>query len=88
MTSEKDENPDSHTFAYFRKLERLIEQGNNTTERVLETLLRHDTRLGRIERDISEMKSDMVLMENQMLNRMNEILDLTRKIEDIRETTP
>ena len=58
---------------------RRIEQ---TTSRILEVLERHESRLGRVERDLHELKGDQVLMENRLLNRMNEILDLTRRVDD------
>jgi hypothetical protein len=65
----------NHTFAYSRRIE-------NQLKTVTEVLLRHETRLGRIERDVHEVKSDMVLMENQMLNRINEVLDVVRRLDD------
>jgi hypothetical protein len=49
---------------------------------VSEVLLRHETRLGRIERDFGEMKSDLVMLENQILSRMNGIFNVTRMIEE------
>ena len=45
--------------------------------------------MGRIERDILELKRDMgeiksdnILMENRLLNRIQEILDLDRRVEN------
>ena len=65
---------------------------DQTQSRILEVLERHETRLGRIERDvldvrrdIGELKSDQVLMENRMLSRMNEILRLAERVDDHEE---
>jgi hypothetical protein len=49
------------TFAYLRRIE-------NTLLKVMENLLRHETRHGRIERDLGEVKSDIGLLENRILN--------------------
>jgi hypothetical protein len=65
----------NHTFAYLRRIEKQLEN-------VTEVLLRHETRLGRIERDVGEVKSDIVLLENQLLSRMNEILGIVRKVDE------
>jgi hypothetical protein len=64
--------------------------------RVLEVLERHETPTGRVERDlmevdkhisalrrdIGEVKSDYVLMENRTLTRLHEILEITRRADD------
>jgi len=64
--------------------------------RIWEVLQRHETRTGRGERDVLELKrdvgelkrdvgevrSDQVLMENRLLNRMDEILKLTARVEE------
>ncbi|MEM0898331.1 MAG: hypothetical protein AAGI92_00075 [Pseudomonadota bacterium] len=86
--SENAQTPEqvaSHTLALLRRFEK-------QQTMMMEVLGRHDERLSRIERnlieikrDVGEAKSDLILMENQMLNRMNEILDLTRKIDETRE---
>ena len=72
----------NHIFAYLRRIESQLKS-------VTEVLLRHETRLGRIERDLGdvrrdlgEVRSDIVLVENQMLNRMNEILDVVRRLDE------
>ena len=55
---------------------------DQTQTRILEVLERHDARLGRIEWDVHEMKSDLIIIENRILSRMNEILDLVRRVDD------
>ena len=64
------------TLAHVRKIDQ-------TVSFIWEVVQRHDTRMGRIERDllelrcdIGELKSDQVLMENRLLNRMDENLKL------------
>ena len=49
---------------------------------VIETLGRHDVRLGRLERDIGEVKSDLVLLENRMLTQTNEILRIVHRLNE------
>ena len=83
------ENVADLTLAHVRKIDQ-------TVSRVWEVLERHDTRMGWVERDllelkrhigevkrdIGELKSDQILMENRMLSRMNEILDLARRVDE------
>lgn len=72
----------SVTFAYLRRIE-------NQSTKVMEILLRHETRLGRVERDIGEVKrdigevkSDIVLLENRLLTRMNEVLNSVHRLDE------
>ena len=83
------ENVADLTLAHVRKIDQ-------TVSLIWEVLNRHDTRLGRVERDflelrrdigelkrdIGELKSDQILMENRLLNRMDETLTLRARIED------
>ena len=70
------------TFAYLRRIE-------NQLSKMMDVLLRHETRLGRIERDMGELKrdigeakSDIVLLENRMLTQTNEILSPVHRIDE------
>jgi hypothetical protein len=65
----------SVTFAYLRRIESQL-------GKVMETLLRHEIRLGWIERDIGEIKSDIVLIENRILNVMNEVLASVQRLDE------
>ena len=72
----------SATFAYLRHIE-------NQMKQMMVLLLRHDTPLGRVERDISEvkrdvgeLKSDIVLLENKMLSQTNQILAVVERIDE------
>jgi hypothetical protein len=63
------------TFAYLRRIE-------NQLGKVMEVLLRHETRLGRVERDVGEVKGDIVLLENKMISQTNEILSAIQRIDE------
>jgi archaellum component FlaC len=72
----------SVTFAYLRRIE-------NQLGKMMEVLLRHETRLGRIERDVGEVKrdvgevkSDIVLLENRLLTQLNEVLSLVHRVDE------
>jgi hypothetical protein len=77
------ENVADLTLAHVRKID-------PTVAMIWEVLNRHGTRMGRVERDllelrrdlgdvkrdIGELKSDQILMENRLLNRMDEVMKL------------
>jgi archaellum component FlaC len=72
----------STTFAYLRRIE-------NQLGKMMEVLLRHETRLGRVERDIGEVKrdvgevkSDIVMLENRVLTQMNEVLSVVQRVDE------
>ena len=65
----------SVTFAFLRRIEGQL-------AKITEVLLRHETRLGRVERDIGEVKSDIVLLENKMLSQTNEILTVVQRLDE------
>ena len=72
----------SVTFAYLRRIE-------NQLGKMMEVLLRHETRLGRIERDVGEVKrdvgevkSDIVLLENRLLTQLNEVLSVVQRVDE------
>jgi chromosome segregation ATPase len=72
----------SITLAQLRRIE-------NQLGKMMEVLLRHDTRLGRVERDIGELKrdvgelkGDMVLLENRLLTATSEILRIVERIDE------
>jgi len=63
------------TVAYLRRLDQKV-------NKLMEILLRHETRLGRVERDIGEVKSDIVLLENRVLTQANEILSAIERLDE------
>jgi hypothetical protein len=72
----------SLTFAYLRRIE-------NQQTKMMEVLLRHETRLGRLERDLGEsrrdlheVKSDIVLFENRLLTQLNEMSAILHRLDD------
>jgi len=72
----------SVTFAYLRRIE-------NQLGKMMDVLLRHETRLGRVERDIGEVKrdvgevkTDIVMLENRLLTQMNEVLSVVQRVDE------
>ena len=80
----------SHTLAYLRSHSKKLDL-------ILETLARHNERLGRVERDIGEVrrdvgegrrdvleiKSDMALMENKILSAQTEMLTILYRMDQL-----
>ena len=75
MTDETAQGVANHTLVLLRAMDRKLDH-------VIETLARHDVRLGRLERDIGEVKSDLVLLENRVLTQTNEILHLVHRLNE------
>ena len=73
--AEPDPSVANHTLALPRVMDRKLDH-------VLETLGRHDVRHGRLERDIGELKSDLVLLENRVLTRTTEILNIVHRLNE------
>jgi len=69
------ENVASHTLAFLRRIDKRLEN-------IWDVLLRHDIRLGRIERDLNEVKSDVVLLENRTLTQTNEVLGQVQTVNE------
>ena len=75
MADETSQNVASHTLVLLRTMDRKLDH-------VIETLSRHDVRLGRLERDVAEVKSDLVLLENRLLTQTNEILRIEHRLDE------
>ncbi|WP_293810372.1 hypothetical protein [uncultured Bosea sp.] len=75
MADETSQNVASHTLVLLRTMDRKLDH-------VIETLSRHDVRLGRLERDVAEVKSDLVLLENRLLTQTNEILRIVYRLDE------
>jgi|tagenome__1003787_1003787.scaffolds.fasta_scaffold19317865_1 hypothetical protein len=56
----------SITFAYLRRIE-------NQLGKVMEVLLRHDTRIGRVERDVGEVKRDIAELKSEIMRDIREL---------------
>src|SRR6201991_2046586 len=72
----------SHTLAFLRSLDRKMDLG-------LETQARHTERLGRLERgvsevrrDLTEIRSDIALLENKTLSAQTEIVSILHRLEE------
>jgi chromosome segregation ATPase len=73
----------SNTLAYLRSLDRKIDV-------VLQTQARHTERLGRLERDVAEVRRDLTevrgdiaLLENKTLSTQTEILSILHRLEQV-----
>jgi hypothetical protein len=64
----------SHTLAYLRSHGRKLDL-------VLETLARHGERLGRLEREVGEIKSDIALLESKVLTSQTEMLTILYRLD-------
>ena len=73
--AEPDPTVVNHTLVLLRSMDRKLDH-------VIETLGRHDVRLGLLERDIGEVKTDLVLIENRMLTQTNEILRIVHRLDE------
>jgi hypothetical protein len=56
----------SITFAYLRRIE-------NQLGKMMEILLRHDTRIGRVERDMGELKRDIAELKSDIMRDIGEL---------------
>ena len=72
----------SHTLAFLRSLDRKVDL-------VLETQARHTERLGRLERDVAEVRrdltevrSDIALLENKTRSAQTEIVSILHRLEE------
>jgi hypothetical protein len=83
---------DNLTLRYLRTMRRdiTVVLENQARDRTLITRLaaRMDQSVGEIRRDISDLRSDVVLLENGLLNRHNEILSIIRRIDDLDAVLP
>jgi hypothetical protein len=64
----------SHTLAYLRSHDKKLDL-------ILETLARHSERLGRLERDVGEIKSDIALLENKVISNQTEVLMILHQLD-------
>jgi regulator of replication initiation timing len=82
LVDETEPSVASHTLVLLRAMDRKLDHA-------IETLSRHDVRLGRLERDLGELrrdlgevKSDLVLIENRILTQTNEILRVVQRLNE------
>ena len=78
-----------HTLEYLRRMDRRQSEFGEMLMRRQELLgrLDRDMREGfaRVHRDLSGIKSDIVVLENKLLNRMDAELDLSRRPEHVED---
>lgn len=86
------DNLASHTLSYLRRLDSRMDSIEKTMIQMVDLLSRHamkaersdrDNRESfvRIERDLGEVKSDAIISENKILDRFNESLALSPRID-------
>jgi predicted nucleic acid-binding Zn-ribbon protein len=75
MTEAQLPEPANHTLALLRGIDKKL-------DRLIDAVARHDVRLGRVERDLNEVKSDLVLLENKILTQTNEIISAVQRIDE------
>ena len=75
----------SHTLAFLRRLDRRLDESDKRFVHIVDLLSRQQTRLDRMERDPREARSDMILMENNIINRMNEALSVASRLNRVDE---
>jgi predicted nucleic acid-binding Zn-ribbon protein len=75
---EDDSRLESLTLHHLQDVRRRLDQ-------LHELALRHIDRLGRIERDFNDVKSDIILLENRSLTAMTGIIGLKSSTEDMNE---
>jgi septal ring factor EnvC (AmiA/AmiB activator) len=75
----------SHTLAFLRRLDRRLDESDKRFVHIVDLLSRQQTRLDRVERDLREARSDMILMENNIINRMNEALSVASRLNRVDE---
>jgi hypothetical protein len=64
----------SHTLAFLRSHGKKLDL-------ILETLARYGERLGRLERDVGEVKSDIALLENKVISNQTEVLLILHRLD-------
>ncbi len=86
MTDEP-ENPKVARFdtAWMRHVDRRFNRLEQKIDHLLDRTERFDERLGRIERDVREVRSDITLLENRFLTNANEMLRLLRRVDEATE---
>ena len=82
MSDATEDNLANLTLMHLRRLDAGQSRLDAGQARILEILQRHETQLGRIQRDLAELKGDQYTLDSQMLNRMNEILRVIERLDD------
>jgi hypothetical protein len=73
--AETDNKVESLSVLHLQDVRRRLDQ-------LHELALRHIDRLGRVERDLNEVKSDIILLENRSLSAGTDLIGLNRKLDD------
>lgn len=66
----------SHTLVWMRRIDGKL-------DKILEIMVRHETRITRMERDIGEIKLDLTSFDNRMLSVTTELMRLADDLDGI-----
>jgi chromosome segregation ATPase len=72
----------SFTHEWMRRVEQKVDKSDSKLERILEILVRHETRLSRIEREIGEIKFDMTSLDGRMTSLTTDVLRVLDKLDE------
>jgi hypothetical protein len=83
MTHQDADSPRvaDHTLAYLRSLDRKLDVVIETSQRQTERLARIERDIGEMRRDLLEVKGDIALLENKLVSNQTEILRILHIME-------
>lgn len=86
-TTDAADETESLTLRHLRSLRRdmaaVLENQARDRQLITRLAARMDQSVGEIRRDIADLRGDVVLLENGLLSRHNEILAVMRRLDDI-----
>jgi hypothetical protein len=86
LADQPDEaNVADFTHAWMRRVEQLIGNGDRKLDKILEILVRHETRISRMEHSVGEIKYDMTNVDGHMVTFTTDTLKLVDKIDALGE---
>lgn len=71
-----------------KELAVVLENQARDRQLILRLSQRMEEGFGSLQRDMTDIRSDLTLLENNLLSRHNEILDLARRVDDPEAPTP
>lgn len=85
--AEATDEADNLTLRHLRSLRRdmaaVLENQARDRQLITRLAARMDQSVGEIRRDIADLRGDVVLLENGLLNRHNELLSVMRRLDDV-----
>lgn len=68
------------THAWMRRVEQMLGNNDKKLDKILDILVRHETRITRMERDVGELKYDMTNVDGHLVTFTTDMLKLVDKI--------